>query len=1133
MLVASCGGSSGGDSGNPTTPTPTPTPTQPQNNAPTVSISGENSIQEKKEISLTAQASDSDGSVESYSWQIVSGPSTTLTNSATQTVTFTTPDVTEDTTMTLRVTVTDDDNATASADFNLGVSRIVKSVTITGLVTDGPIPNAGLTIIIGDQNFELAADAEGKYTYTLDVDESMEDDLVRIRAKGGTTQSEVEFYSQLPSFASIQSQAGEDGVLDKDDNFGVNITNVTTSEYALITKEVGIPQSQSVLNQALVGIDADEKLTLAALIKIVVDGEGDDAFDLPPGVNSTFDLVSSQTAVDDLTNTINEQNPSLIDSTKNEIKDDGDLVDSGQTGITGDFLIGSTSRFEDLFLEATFSADNTGTFADYSSGNITWTQNEQGLVSITFVGDVRSNGFPCTDSGGSQLVCQFKYKSATFSVIDENPIAKAISINFIGDEITVVSEGEGTVLRSDVSRPAELSMIDKSNTITPDSGKFSGDWYINALYYVETGKFASKVTFNSDGTGSAQTPSGESRSLSWSIANNTLTITLAATDTLAAKAFTYWMIKGVHTGYQFWATTEKTESESHRRRSGLMIPEQQITLTESDALGRFREHYGSSELRNNFIDNYVNGASYYFLSNLRDAWHVSGRTLDMVNYLDSSSGTSMSVRQCSENATSEQCTLQWHQKIEVISRNNSAWFARVSYPATSQNSSRVVQYLKGQSTLTQFDYFWLDGKFMYFIEDSQVLSNQFTVKTNEDNSTSRVVLTNGNEIGTYSIAQGLLKIDQMGAVGVTKLNMFDRDYLNVCGYPEGTSCDSGEVRNLYFDFALASRALSTTPPTTTPLAIDGTWYMPSSPDFVIVIRDGVWVHMELKSDQDPQGFAGLEIGSLTWNESSGELMVSKVIDTNGVYGFDSNLMHVATVANNQLTLDIQGESPTVLERLIDSNEPRVGGFIEYPLSTDKIFVNVFLPDNKFFEAEYNPAMSDGPGINYGSYVYNADSGLTELTYELNQLNTDDTTFFLYQAGPDVLHWKDTDEVGAVVRVKPNSTQPYLDPYKLKYERFALKNGDMTHYIDMYSNGTADFVTNGQTRAFTWTVTLGQLNLKAVTPSAGLAVEAYVITPTAKIDDGWNVDVIMLSHPTVLDNEDSPDHHTRFSGTLRR
>ncbi|MCF2859777.1 hypothetical protein L1286_20045 [Pseudoalteromonas sp. SMS1] len=1131
MLVVSCGGSSGGDSGTPSTPSPTPT--QPQNNAPTVSISGENSIQEQKEISLTAQATDSDGSVDAYSWQIVAGPTTTLLNSTTPTVTFTTPDITEDTTMTLRVTVTDNDSATASADFNLSILRTVKSVTITGLVTDGPIPNAALTLIIGDKNFELTADSEGKYTYQLDVDESMENDLVRIRARGGNTQSEVEFYSQLPSFSSIQAQAGEDGILDKDDNFGVNITNVTTSEYALITREVGVPTSQSALNQALVGIDADEKLTLAALIKIVVDGEGDNAFSLPPGVDSTFDLVSSQSAIDDLTNTINEKNPSLIDSTKTEIKDDGDLVDSGQSSITGNYLIGSTSRFEDLFLEATFNADNTGTFADYSSGDTTWSQTEQGLVSIAFVGDVRSNGFPCSDSGGMQFVCQFKYKSASFNIIDENPISKAISITFIGDEITVVDEGEGTVLRSDVSRPAELSMIDKTNTITPQSSQFSGNWYINALYYMDTGSYASLVTFNTDGTGSAQTPSGEARAVTWSISNNVLTVTLAATDTLAAKSFEYWMIKEVHTGYQFWATTEKTDTETRRRRSGLMLPEQQITLTESDALGRFREYYGSSELRNNFIDNYVNGASYYFLNNFLDAWQVSGRTLTMKNYIDSTSGTGRSTRQCSENATSEQCSAQWHQNIEVISRDNSTWFARVSYPLSSPNSSRVVQYQKGQSTLSQFDYFWLDNRFMYFIEGSQLLSNQFSVKTNEDSTTSRVVLTNGSEIGSYSIAQGHLKIDQMGSVGVTELTMFDRDYLNVCGYPEGTTCESGEVRNLYFDSAVASRALNPPTPAPTPLAIDGTWYVPNEPNFVIVIRDGVWVHMELKTDQDPQGFAGLEIGSLSWNESTGELMVSKVIDTNGVYGFDSALKHIATVANNQLTLDIEGESPIVFERLLDSSEPRVGGFIEYPLSTDKVFVNVFLPDNKFFEAEYNPAMSDGPGINYGAYVYNSDSGFTQLTYELNQLNTDDSTFFMYQAGPDVIHWKDTDEVGAVVRVKLNGPQTQLEASKVKYERFALKNGDTTHYIDVYGDGTADFVTDGKTRAFTWTLTLGQLNLKAVTPSSGLAVEGYVITPISTINDGWNVDVIMLSHPTVLDNPDSPDHHTRFSGTLRR
>ncbi|MDK2596975.1 PKD domain-containing protein [Pseudoalteromonas obscura] len=1129
ISITGCGG--GGSDSSPSTPS---TPSTPQNSAPTVTISGESSVQEKKEVTLTAQASDSDGTVNTFAWQIVAGPTTTLSNAATNTVTFTTPDISEDSTMTLRVTVTDDDNASTSADFNLSVARIVKSVTITGLVTDEPIPNAALTVYVGDQSFELAADATGAYTYQLDVDESMVNDLVRIRAKGGSTQSDVEFYSQLPSFSAIESQAGEDGVLNKDENFGVNITNVTTSEYALITREIGTPETESALNNVLVGIDADEKLTLAALIKIVVDGEGENQFSLPSGVNSTFELVSSPTAVTELTDTINDKNPTLIESTKNDIKQDGDLVDNSQSDFNGDYLLGSTKTFSELFFEATFNQDNTGTFADYSSGDMTWSQDDNGLVSLTFAPGVMSKTYSCKDSNGSYFSCQYKYKSASFTVYDESPVAKAISITFIGDEYSTDSTGNEVLVNSDVSRAMDLSMIGKNQTITPVATNFSGNWYINMMYILDNGSFASKVTFNQDGTGSAQMPADTSRAFTWSITDNILTITLTATDELTAKTFKYWLIKNIESGFQFWATTDKTDTEKYRRRSGLMMPEQEVTLAENDILGRIRPYYGVAYAQDYFFDNYINGISYSFLQKGSHTWSVSGRSLNIMNY---QYGMSYSfVRQCPENATSDMCSVYDHQRYEVISVHGDTWYVRQHFEVAFGNSyenSTILKYKKSASTLDKFEYYWMNQRYLYFIENQQVLSNWFYTTTNEDGSTSRKVQLGTGDQADYSIADGKLRIDQMGSVGVTEIQEFDRDYIKVCAYFEGTNCELGEVRNLYFEQAKASQNNQIPPPASMQYAIDGAWYQPSSPNFVIIIRDGVWVHMEIDTTDDPSGSTGMEIGSLSWDETSKDLSVDLIIDQNGEFGYDPNLSHKASVEGNTMTLEISGESPVVFERLLDENEPRVGGFVEYPLTTSKIWVSVFMPDNKFFEAEYDPANSDGPGINYGSYTYNTDTGLAELTFEVNQLDTDDVSFFMHQAGPDVIHWKDNEELGAVVRTKSSSDQPYFDSMKISYERFALINGNTTSYLDFKNDGTLDFVSQGKNRAFTWKIILGQLHLQAVTPSAGLDVEAYVITPTSMLDDGWNVDVIKLEHPTDFTDSTSPEHHSRFSGSMRR
>ena len=88
LIVTGCGGG-GGDSSD-STPPPT------SNNSPTVSISGDAEVSEGKELSLTAVGSDSDGSIASYSWQAISGPTVTLAGSDSENVSFTAPDIEED-----------------------------------------------------------------------------------------------------------------------------------------------------------------------------------------------------------------------------------------------------------------------------------------------------------------------------------------------------------------------------------------------------------------------------------------------------------------------------------------------------------------------------------------------------------------------------------------------------------------------------------------------------------------------------------------------------------------------------------------------------------------------------------------------------------------------------------------------------------------------------------------------------------------------------------------------------------------------------------------------------------------------------------------------------------------------------
>ncbi|MDP2561153.1 hypothetical protein [Psychrobium sp. 1_MG-2023] len=379
-LLFGCGSSSSDDNDDP-------------NKAPSVMINGEQRIQEGQTLSLNGSASDSDGSVASYNWSVKSGPQVNIVNATSQEISFVAPDVDTDTELVLELIVTDNEGASATETITITITRKITSVTITGLVTDKVIPFAAVELLVDGQKFTGSADEDGIYSITVDTSSLNENSLVQVKALGDSTLNpEVEFVSQLTSLDNLLAQAGSDNVLDKDENFGVNITNVSTAEFALLTRDSSLPTTAEALDSAKAAVDTDEKITLAALIKIVVDN---DDYALPDGVSSTLDLIDDKATSDDFTVTVNDSDATLLEETKQDISQDSDLTT--QRPIVGTWIaddtwtdINSSINFSLTFtdtghyiqlerdLEVDTGCDDPATAADetgragYEKGTYTW-----------------------------------------------------------------------------------------------------------------------------------------------------------------------------------------------------------------------------------------------------------------------------------------------------------------------------------------------------------------------------------------------------------------------------------------------------------------------------------------------------------------------------------------------------------------------------------------------------------------------------------------------------------------------------------------------------------------------------------------------------------------------------------------
>jgi len=168
------------------------------------------------------------------------------------------------------------------------------ALRIAGRVVDDPIPGAHVTVSIGGFDFATVADANGNYV--LDISALHGDAFVTLSAVGTSpTGAAVKFYSLVGEIVRLASAAGSDGVLVRDEFNQVNVTNLSTAQYTLLTDaNGGVPiTSDQQLLPLVQNIDLSRMLELAAIIKLVVD----DGVPLPAGTTNVLDLISNPTAV--------------------------------------------------------------------------------------------------------------------------------------------------------------------------------------------------------------------------------------------------------------------------------------------------------------------------------------------------------------------------------------------------------------------------------------------------------------------------------------------------------------------------------------------------------------------------------------------------------------------------------------------------------------------------------------------------------------------------------------------------------------------------------------------------------------------------------------------------------------------
>jgi hypothetical protein len=439
-------------------------------------------------------------------------------------------------------------------------------LTLTGKVTDSDIAFADLVFTVGSQTFTTKANATGDYTILLSVYDEELSKPIKALAKGMASQPEAEFVSLLPSMNSLMQQAGADKTLDKTENFSVNITNVTTAEFALLTQNDADIANDDELKIALLAVDADQKLNLAATIKIIVDN---DIYVLPQGISSTLALALNYKAASNYTSYLTAKAPSLVASMIEIIKADKNLVTGSVKPIAGEYLLGGFYALE-------INADGTGHMTKAESydeyrlsaveSDFTWAKLGN-IVKLTFPKEITlgiDDGSLCEEDQ-----CTIILRSVEFFIITENDVTKVIELS---TKTEIINKNTLAIVKTKTSKFI-ANLINRKNLPTPTSDHLAGEWL--------TG-LGEKITYRANGTGKIINVRTDTEdNFTWTLKTNSVLMDFNN----GSPASELWFIKDIHVGYDYVLRDNNVSGKQMFSRT--IVKRQNIAITASELVGRW------------------------------------------------------------------------------------------------------------------------------------------------------------------------------------------------------------------------------------------------------------------------------------------------------------------------------------------------------------------------------------------------------------------------------------------------------------------------------------------------------------------------------------------------------------------
>lgn len=228
LLLISCGGSGDG-SGSTIKP-----------NIPPTALAGiDRTVNKNTLVTLTGSGTDTDGSISSYSWSQTGGTIVSLNDETTRMMSFRAPDTASSEVLTFKLTVTDNDEATASDSIEVTVKTVNKAPIADdlSLVSDLTTPYIEVQLIGHDADgdiisYVLESDFSGIGYSSAFIENGKNILYITLDSSNGVTKAELTYRvtdSQLFSDSAVVSI-----MFSEISDSGTGAKNVSAEEYSVI-----------------------------------------------------------------------------------------------------------------------------------------------------------------------------------------------------------------------------------------------------------------------------------------------------------------------------------------------------------------------------------------------------------------------------------------------------------------------------------------------------------------------------------------------------------------------------------------------------------------------------------------------------------------------------------------------------------------------------------------------------------------------------------------------------------------------------------------------------------------------------------------------------------------------------------